>query len=165
MASFDTRFAFEASKKFEVALDRYSTDCTEIAKEAIYEGAKIVADEMKNEINKIPRDRYRYLKKGEKYNVAPEGEKKDLKESFGITKMKEDMMSWNVKIGFDGYGKYKTKKYPNGVPNQLIARAIESGSSVRGKYPFVRNTIKRKKREVVKKMDDVIEKETMLIFK
>jgi hypothetical protein len=35
----------------------------------------------------------------------------------------------SVKLGFDGYNDVVTDKYPSGQPNQLIARAIESGTS------------------------------------
>ena len=31
----------------------------------------------------------------------------------------------NVKLGFDGYNGMKTKKYPKGQPNVLLARSIK----------------------------------------
>ena len=67
----------------------------------------------------------------------------------------------NIKIGFDGYGKMPTKKYPKGVPNQLLARAVESGSSVRQKTPFIRRGEGKSKKlaeaEMQKKLDEKIE--------
>lgn len=36
---------------------------------------------------------------------------------------------YNVKIGFDGYNNIRSKRWPQGQPNQMVARAIESGTS------------------------------------
>ena len=51
-----------------------------------------------------------------------------------------------TKIGFYGYDREKTtKKYPNGVPIPLIARAREYGtSSGEAKKPFFRTSFKKK---------------------
>ena len=68
-------------------------------------------------------------------------QKKGLQEGLGVSPMENDNGYWNVKVGFDGYNKVKTRKYPNGQPNALIARATESGSSVREKTPFVRPAV------------------------
>ena len=56
--------------------------------------------------------------------------------------MKRKKGSWFLKIGFDGYNSVKSKRWPKGQPNQLIARACESGSSAMIKQPFVRPTLK-----------------------
>ena len=52
----------------------------------------------------------------------------------------------NVKLGFDGYNSVKTKKYPKGQPNALIARVTESGSSYRTKTPFIRPAVRATKK-------------------
>lgn len=164
MATFDfesnTRYEFAAGNDFAIALERLNAEAESIAKSAIYEGAKVVADAMNKAIDNIPEDKFRFLKSGEKISSVTESEKKDLKESFGITPISPDSWDgWNAKIGFDGYGSTPTKKYPKGVPNQLVARAIESGSSVRTKYPFVRNTVNRTKKEAVEAMDKTVDEE------
>ena len=51
----------------------------------------------------------------------------------------------NTKIGFDGYNDVKTKKYPNGQPNMMIARSINAGTSFRRPYPFVQRCGKNAK--------------------
>ena len=65
----------------------------------------------------------------------------------------------HAKIGWDGYGRTKTKKYPEGVPNQLIVRSINSGSSFRKKNPFVNRAVTKNKKTAVKAMADTIENE------
>lgn len=60
-----------------------------------------------------------------------------LMDSLGITPIKMDRDgNWNGKVGFHGYDK-------NGVPNQLKARVMESGTSKRKKRPFVRPALNK----------------------
>ena len=60
-----------------------------------------------------------------------------LMDSLGITPIKMDRDgNWNGKVGFDGYDR-------DGVPNQLKARVMESGTSKRKKRPFVRPALNK----------------------
>ena len=52
-----------------------------------------------------------------------------------------------------------TKQYPKGLPNQLLARAIESGSSVRQKKPFVRPAVTATKKQAIAEMEKIIDEE------
>jgi len=124
-------------------------------------GAQPVADEIRKSIEALPEDKFRRLKKGEVFIGVPRQQKQDLLDSLGITPPDIDFDgNTNTKIGFDGYGKIPTKKYPKGVPNQLLARAIESGSSVRKKTPFIRKAVNKSKKlaeaEMQKKLDEKI---------
>ena len=64
-------------------------------------------------------------------------QKKGLLEGFGVSPIQNSDGYINVKIGFAGYNSVKTKKYPKGQPNALIARVTNSGSSYRQKTRFV----------------------------
>ena len=44
-----------------------------------------------------------------------------------------------MKIGFDGYNQLTTKRWPQGQPNSMVARSVESGTSWMKKQPFMRN--------------------------
>lgn len=141
-------------------LQKLSGRTEEVAKKAIYAGAKILTDEIRSNLENLPEDQFRYLQEGEKFNGVPKDQKKDLEESLGVTPIKRDKHGdWNAKIGFDGYGSFPTKKYPKGVPNNILARSIESGSSVRQKTPFVRPAIRKKKKEVLAAMQTVVDEE------
>ena len=134
----------------------------ELAKDVVMAGAQPVADEIRKSIEALPEDKFRYLKKNEVFTGVPKQQKQDLLDSLGITPPDIDFDgNTNTKIGFDGYGKLPTKKYPKGVPNQLLARAIESGSSVRKKTPFIRKAVNKSKKlaeaEMQKKLDEKIE--------
>lgn len=154
------RMTFKAGEDFALRMSKYGTRSDEIAKKAIYEGASIIADKIKDNLEGLPVEMFRKLTDGDMFSGIPESQKEDLAASFGVTPIKKDFDgNWTAKIGFDGYGRRPTKKYPQGLPNQLLARAIESGSSVRKKVPFVRPAVNATKRAVIKRMNQVINNE------
>lgn len=124
---------------------------------AVYEGADIVADAIKANIKKIPVD--------EKYHRDDKlkGLKKiqviGLEKSFGIAKAQNNSGYYNVKAGFDGYNNLKTKKWPKGQPNVMIARTIESGNSITQKHPFVGPAVRATREIAELKMQSVIDSE------
>jgi HK97 gp10 family phage protein len=138
----------------------------EIAEKAIYEAAKIIADKVKKNLEALPEDKYGHLPPGESFKGVPKGYKEGLISSFGISKIKsysDDAV--NVILGFDGYSRYPTRKYPKGVPHQLIARSVESGSSIQQKHPFFRRAVNATKKKALEAMDDIISKESEKILK
>ena len=146
-------------------LEEYMSKLTELGKnsikiceDAVKVGGGIVADEVRTALQGLPEEEFRLLKESEKFTGVPKSQKKDLLDCLGITPVitsRDGII--NVKIGFDGYGSYRSKKYPNGIPNPLLARAIESGSSVRQKTPFIRKAVNRCKKRVLEEMGKSIE--------
>lgn len=110
-----------------------------MVKQAIHEGARILTNEIRANLEK---------------NLAGSEESTGaLAESLGITKIEQDKNGfWNAKIGFDGYDE-------KGVPNQLKARVMESGSSTIRKRPFVRPAVNAKRKEAETAMERVIMEE------
>lgn len=123
-----------------------------IAKMATYEGAKVIADGIRASIRDLPVDKPRWLEGGDQYAVLVEQDKEDLANALGIAEIRKDEDGVRTVIGFAGYGRHKTKKYSKGLPMPMIARAIESGSSVRRKHPFIRPVVRSKKKEVQEAM-------------
>lgn len=111
-----------------------------VASAAVYAGAGKAVDVIKAEINRLP-EQQGYMKDGDRRNVVTHDEKLDLLDGIGIARF-DTGTDVSTAVGFNGYSRHKTKKYPNGVPIPLIARAIESGSSVRNKNPFIRRAVK-----------------------
>lgn len=111
----------------------------EMIGEAVYEMAKIVADKVRANIEALPAVPNEANIATYKQGVSrlSEPEKQGLLDGFGVSPMQTDDGYVNVKLGFDGYNSVKTKKYPNGQPNALIARVTNSGSSYRQKTRFV----------------------------
>ena len=142
-------------KKLQELEKHFDTEKT--MKHAVYVGAGIVADEIRKNIENLPEEPFRHLD-DETFQGVPTGQKRDLEESFGLTPIergKDGLL--HTHAGFDGYGSYPTKDYPKGLPNRLVARAIESGSSVRRKIPFIRPAVKASQEEAIKAMGEVID--------
>ena len=123
-----------------------------IGKMAVYDGADVIADEIRKQINMLPEDKDRYLVGGEQYNVVTPQDKQDLANSLGIARIERTAKGIRTVIGFAGYGSRPTKKYPKGLPMALLARSIESGSSVRAKRPFIRRAVNAKRKAAEQKM-------------
>lgn len=132
---------------------------------AIYGAAEIVADEIRSELNKVPTDE----KWGESENqtAGPRKiQKLGLEQSLGIAKMQDDGRGYyNVKIGFDGYNKVVTERWPNGQPNQMIARSVERGTSYMKSTPFVKRAVRQSRKKAIEYMRETVDKETEKIMK
>ena len=96
--------------------------------------------------------------------IRAQAGKQGLLDGFGISKMEETDGYLHVKLGFDGYNSVKTDKYPQGQPNQLVARGVESGASWIEKTPFVRPAVRRTQKSAVKAMQNIIDEETEKIM-
>lgn len=154
------------SDDFTAKIKNLGKEFERVAKKAVYAGAEILADQVKQNMQGLPEDEFRRLKEGEQFKGVPIQQKNELIESFGITRMNYDKYGvFHAKLGFDGYGKYKSKKYPKGLPNDLLARSIESGSSVRVKTPFFRKAVAAKKAEAQRRMEEIINEEFNKITK
>jgi len=156
--------------EFCLKLSKLETGQEEIAGKAIYAGAKIVADQIRANLKAIPEDKFRYLRNGDKLNSISKSAKEGLANQFGVSSMKIDKDgNYNVKCGFmdylDGEIVPATKGYPNGLPAAMVARSIESGSSVRQKHPFVRPAIAATKEPAKQEMGRVIDEECAKIMK
>lgn len=109
-----------------------------VQKHAVYEGMKAIKNEVEAQIRALP-EKEGYIKpENLPRNVITRREKTELLKHIGIADMDMKGGTVSTSISFGGYTDIKTKKYPNGVPAILIARSINSGSSIRQKHPFMR---------------------------
>ena len=156
-------FKLRGFDEYIAQLERIDENSDETIKRAVYAGAGVVADAVKSELDKLPVGPYQYAPKGFMLSTITTDQLKDLQGSFGISKFQEyaygvssSLGFTNVKLGFDGYGSTPTTKYANGVPNSMLARSIESGTSFRQKNPFVRRATNAVKNEAVEVMGETI---------
>lgn len=152
---------FSKLRDYELMLGKIGDASKDICGAAIYEGAKIIADEVKANLESLKTvsdaAAIQAAKKEEATYITSRS-KKGLIKSFGVTPMSQDGDGiYNVKLGFDGYNDVKTKKWPKGQPNQLIARACESGSSAMIKQPFFREAVQKTKKKAESRMADVLD--------
>lgn len=127
------------TKRFEELGDRV----VEVGKPTVYSGAAVIADEI--------RKRMEQNLKGSKYSTG------DMENSFGIARVKVLAMEINTKIGFNGYDS-------KGVPNQLKARVMESGSSKQAKRPFIRPALNGAREPAQEKMVETANQEISKII-
>ena len=124
---------------------------------SIHPGARLMANAVKKAMKDIPVD------DGSHHHGKRRGistiQKEDLDKSFGIAKIRKTRHGWDVKLGFDGYNRIVTKKYPKGQPNAMIARSINSGTSFMRSYPFMDMTVEANEEATVQKISDQFDKE------
>ena len=158
------KITFKGLEEYELRLSRMGKETTRIAGAAIYEGAAIVADEIKKGIRGLPV----VTGYGTETNPLPGGvtsaQKQGLLDGLGIAPMQDQNGYLNVKIGFDGYNRTRTKEYPEGQPNQLVARGVESGTSWKQKHPFIRPAVTRSRARVERKMQEILDYEMKKIM-
>lgn len=150
---FDAGDLDKRMEKLRISVQNY------IGKQALYGGADIFADELRKEAEAIPEEVFRHLDREEKFRSVAEKDKAHLVDSLGISEFYGEDGATFASVGFEGYQGVPTKKYPNGIPNALLARSINSGSSVRQRYPFIDRAARRAKPKVEAKMQEITERE------
>lgn len=122
--------------------------------EAIHEGARIVADAVRGELQGVP--------VSQTFDAV---QKQGLLDSLGIASKRTDGEFVNVKVGFDGYNKKTTKSWPNGQPNAMIARSVNSGTSFSKKNPFVDRAVRKSKSAAEEEMRKTVERKLEALSK
>lgn len=118
----------------------------------VYAGAAVVANAVKAAIQALPVGSGRAAH-GELINTVTLPQKVGLLDGFGISPLQDDDGFANVKLGFDGYNSVRTAKYPQGQPNALIARAVNSGTTFRKKTRFVDKAVSAQRKAAEAAMD------------
>ena len=113
-------------------------DIEGVQKRAVYAGMGVIRDEVVRQIEQLPTQKGYLKDKDLPRDVITPREKEQLIKHIGIASMDSKNGTVSTAISFDGYTDIKSKKYPNGLPAVLVARSINSGSSVRTKHPFMR---------------------------
>lgn len=153
------KIEFKGITEYSAKLNRLSAlSRDKVIGAAVYDGAKIVADTIRQEIESLPTDEHwgtpDYPKAG-----PSQAEKDGLLESLGVTTIRDDNGFVNVKAGFDGYQGEPTAKYPKGKPNQMIARSINAGTSFMAKVPFMDRALRKCRKPAEAAMKNRVEKE------
>lgn len=133
-----------------------------VCKAAVYAGADVVADEVRAGLNslRVVSDKAALAawQKSEPTRISY-SQRQALLDSLGVAPIRGKFGAWSTKVGFDGYNAIQTERWPSGQPNQLIARACESGSSAMLKQPFMRPTVNKSKARAEQAMAEAADKE------
>ena len=120
--------------------------------EIVTAGSAEIADTIRAEIQALPVK----TAKGQDYITSVQ--KAGLLDGFGISPLKEkDDNTTDRRVGFNGYNKQMTHKYPNGQPNVVIARSLCSGTSFRAKNDFFGRGVKKAKKNAEERMKQTLE--------
>ena len=130
-------FGFHELTRFIDKLSDLGKDIEEICGTVLYAGADVLADEIRTGIDTLP----------SRTGITKAG----LQDGFGIAPMLNNKGVYDVKLGWSGYN-------ANHVPNVLMARIFESGTSIVQKRPFVRPAVNRARKKVLKAMEIAAEK-------
>lgn len=148
------KYQMKGLEEYARYLQKIGANTPGICGKAVYAMAYVVANQVRRNISELPTITEAQALadyKNREMTQLTNAQKKGLEQGFGISPMQNDQGYWNVKLGFEGYNKVKTKKYPQGQPNVMIARAEESGSSVRKKNPFVRRAVNAVRSQAIEK--------------
>lgn len=158
MARIKTTFS-DGINEYLQTLNRLGKEIEEISKQAVYEGAKIIADEIKNNIEALSTDEEWGTPK--KMKAGPtKAEKENIARGLGIAHMQDNKGTINTKIGYDDAGYDENNK-----PIQMIARSVNSGTSFMKKNPFFEKGVRNSRNKAKQKMIEVAEKELGKIVK
>lgn len=158
----------KGTDEYALKLSKLKAKSTAVAKKAVYFGAGLVIDKIRENLNALPTVKEGYnlkaYRKGEKSKLS-DLQKRGLVNGLGLTPMKYEDGYIHTKVGFDGYNVIKTRKYPKGQPNPLIARVLENGSSFMDGTEFIKKAVNQTRRAAEAKMDAVVEEEIQKIMK
>jgi len=139
------RFKIDGLDNFISDLEELQRALPEDLGRAVYEGAKIVTDEIRREIEALPVGKK--PTKGEILDYQKEG----MLNGLDIAKAQRTDDEVNVLIGMGGYNSH-------GEANSKIQRSIEAGTSWgRKATPFVRRAINKTKKQAEEAMAKALE--------
>ncbi|MBO7669898.1 MAG: hypothetical protein J6S60_04845 [Oscillospiraceae bacterium] len=148
----------EGLEEFVSMLEVLGKSGKKITAMALYDGAAVAAEAVVQAVNALPTEPDRGAPRGRPYQVITPEDQAALAEAVGISKFQHSGDSVDCSVGIGGYGGHTEPDYPGGVPMPLIARSIESGSSVRAKHPFFRKAISGARGSIVAKMEETANK-------
>lgn len=135
----------------------------------VYDGADIVADAVRDEIQKLPTSQHEgkpwFGTPGHPARGPSEEQKKGLLDSLGVSHMRDDDGFLNVAIGFDGYNHVTSKRWPRGEPNQMVARAVARGTSFMEANPFFKAAVNKTRSKAKAAMKKTAETEIRKTWK
>lgn len=151
-------FVMEIDGMAEVSelLTKLEEDAPKIAAKALYEGAGIMADEIKKGAESIRTAPFKYAREGTRF-PSPEEKEIVMKAGVGIAKFNKEGAEVDTSVGYRnaGYADLNGKQKP--IP--MIVNAINSGTSFMTKQPFVRKAASSGGKKAMEAMKTAIEAE------
>ena len=128
-----------------------------VAAQALYEGAGVMADEIRKGAEAIRTEPFKYAKPGDHRLPSQEEKQIVLDAAAGIAKFNKNGTEVDTSVGFQNSG-YATLAGKT-VPIPLIVNSINSGTSFMKKQPFIRKAARTASPKAIGKMTQKIESE------
>lgn len=148
------------------SLNKLEQNVNEAVRAALFDGAKIAADEVKAGLQSLPIQEDRegnapWAPAGYQLSGITTKQREDLVNSLGIATFKTQDGKTNTSIGFDGYGR-STWQGGKPLPNQVLMREVESGTSWMQKHPVIRPAVTRTKATIKEAMSKTFKEKEKL---
>ena len=136
-------------------LDQMDEQVPKVAAEALYEGAGIMAAEIRKGAEAIQTAPFKYATYGEQRLPSPEEKQIVIDAGVGIAKFDKNGTEVDTSVGYSqtGYAELAGKTRP--IP--LIVNSINSGTSFMKKQPFIRKAARTGGQKAIGKMQQTIE--------
>lgn len=145
------------------SLQEIADQAQPIAEKALYNGAGHMAGGIRKTVDNMQtvEDRKKVTGKILDY------EKEALQDGLTIGKFNRNGGTGSVStvVKFHGRSKHRTKNYPDGVPTELLARAITKGTSFRKPNRFFSRAVNKIRKETEEIMTKTLEDELKKIIK
>lgn len=138
------KFTVKTGAEFANRIYALGKDAKTAIEDALTGGAAVVKEEIDRGIQGLP----------EVTGITKRG----LETGLGISPVGERNGVYDVKVGFKGYNE-------RGVPNAMMARIMESGTSKTQKHPFVDPARRRAAKAAVAAMQEAFDREFEKIMK
>ena len=142
MASTRVQVMTKKLREYNKRLQALSHDTDRIVKFGIYDGIGCFADAIRQELNSdmiVVSDKAAIAAWARKVPVPIcDSQRAGLLSGLGIRKMKKKHGAIVTRTHFAGYNSIRTRRWPKGQPNTLIAANCEHGTSHLIEQPFIR---------------------------
>ena len=143
--------SFPGMEAYLKSFDKIASEAPRIERKALFDGAGLLADAVAEEIDELT-------------ELTPI-QRRDLRKGMGIAGFWSENGSTVTKVGFEGYNSIKTKRWPNGQPNAMIARSLIRGTSWMRPNRFTARAAKKAREACIRAMQERVDREFAALTK
>lgn len=106
---------FGGLDEYRAELEKIYAEVPKMVNASLYDGAAVLAEAVQSEIAGL--------------SELEEIQRRGLHDGLGVAHFWQEKGDTVTKIGFTGYNQKRTKRWPSGQPNAMIARSLIRGTS------------------------------------
>ena len=137
--------SFPGMEAYLKSFDKIASEVPQIENKALFDGAGLLADAVAQEIDGL--------------TELNQIQRRGLRKGMGIAGFWTEQGSTVTKIGFEGYNSIKTRRWPNGQPNAMIARSLIRGTSWMRANRFTARAAKKARERCIRAMQERVDRE------